>query len=168
MKSDMVQVFFLASLVMVIVVLYLYQRNLANREKSRQAAEKVVKEDARRHLLDAQDNLGNRIYNALTKAAAKNQNGDVRVEKIPQNGKSGYTVVVGWRDDTCFTYGGARSRGFHVISISLNLANLGSEIHTFESSYGPDTYYSLANHGIESLLATWSGMIETYTPYVKN
>ena len=148
---------------------YFYNRG-TKKEKARLAAEaeKMAAESQRRQLLDTQDNLGNRIFNAMKKAAEKNQNGPVVVEKILQNGKSGYTVVVGWKDDTSFTYGGVNYRGFHVISISVNLDRLGHEIHTFENSYGPDNNYSLSKESIEALIAKWSETVEAWSLYVKN
>ncbi len=139
--------------------------NKMDRRKKRTHAEtEIARESEQRKRRDWQDNLGSRIYNAMRKTAAQSKN-SIQVEKIPDNGKSGYTVIVGWKDDSCTTHGGRTFMGYHIISISVNLEKVGKEVHTFEGPYGPDFYYSLSDNSIEALLKKWTEMVENYSPY---
>ena len=134
-------------------------------KKEKLAAEKAEAEQNQKRLQDQQDNLGNRIFNAMVNAARLNPTGVVRVEKIPNNGTLGYTVVVGAQDDRCFTGGGVTYRGYHIISISVNLFIRGTNwvgIHTVESAYGPDSYYRM-DRGIEGLIMLWAEKVSSYS-----
>lgn len=117
------------------------------------------KERQERKLQDQQDNLGNRFFNAMVKAASSNPSGRTSATKLPNNGGD-YTIIV-TQHDSHVVRSGIAYRSNPIVSIDVNLMRADWKIHTFVGPYGPDTYYKLSD-GVEGIIATLSKMVTEY------
>jgi hypothetical protein len=157
--------------ILCLLVVFFYtkwQKEVANRRRKR---EHELAERKRKKLLDRQENLGNQVFNDLVNASLQNPSGKVKVERLKENGCLGYSIIVGWQEDSSYTMGGLTYRGYPVLQVNINtLRNPQVTI-----SWGPypnpkdNTYHEV---GIEMFscgpqIVSMRSRVATYSPYTK-
>jgi len=148
-----------ATLVLAAVLYLMYrQRQKVREQVARERAEREAKERQRKALAD-QLSKGNHLFNMLEDAARRNPApnimsdgrrhktiGRIKIEKLPENGSLGYSIIASMPDPTCFTLGGLSERGYPLFQVNINVEKTGKEISVFKAPYGPGRDYKLENY----------------------
>lgn len=162
---------FTAQLVMIATVTYiisfLFFRLMRERAKERARREKEAVDRKTQQVRDRQENVGNRIYNALAAAAADNQGSPIKVQRIKDNG-GGYSIYVGWEDKTCYTLGGLDYRGYPIVQVNVDITD-----QSIVASYGPYPNpdngtckaYGATDNDVADLIRDVGQHVRTYSPF---
>jgi|SRR3989344_8591108 len=85
-------------LLALVALIFLRLWRLSVSQKKTESQQNLV-ERKHKQLLDRQENLGNRIYNALEKACTQNTLGKMQIERTKKPGETRYSIYVGWKED---------------------------------------------------------------------
>lgn len=135
-------------------------------QKAKNEAEEADRKQ--RQLLDTQENIGNRIYNNLLIAAAKNLSQLVRVQRI-KNNAGAYSIFVGLEDSTSYTLGGLDYRGYPIVGITLRMFENPPLTASFgpypNSKNGTEVYYDANDDQVSLLIDVVGRHVAEYSLY---
>lgn len=154
------------ALLALVVFLVLKLKQIHKRAQAKR--EQELAERKRKQLLDTQENIGNRIFNALLSSACHNYGSPVKVQRLKDNGGA-YSIFVGWEEASCYTLGGLDYRGYPIVGINVRMA----ESIPITVSYGPypdarkgtEVYYDANEDQIRMLIDVVGKHVSAYSPY---